>query len=170
MGVLEGKKCYLGGPIENADGPNWRIAVKKVLVGEFGIKVLDPFTDPKQQWAPILVQARKKKNYKKMRKIARKFVHKDLCWVDRSDFTISNLPFNVATTGSNHEITQANDRKKPTLMVCTKGKQYLPFWYFGFIKDDYMFGSWKGIYTYLRAVEAGLHNDDERWHYVLGLI
>ena len=170
MGVLEDTKCYLGGPIEFEMGPNWRIPVVEVLEGEFGVQVLDPFNDPKQQWAPALKKAREKKDFKTMRKIARKFVHKDLCWVDRSDFTISNLPHGVCTTGSHHEITQANDRKKPTLLVCSKGKEYVPFWYQGFIKQKYMFGKWKKLYKYLRAVEAGLHDRDERWHYVLGLI
>ncbi len=170
MGLLEGTKCYCGGPIEHNTGPNWRIEVKEVLEGEFGIKVFDPFTDPKQQWFSTLEQARKDRDYKIMRKIARKFVRKDLCWVDRSDFLITNLPYRVVTTGSHHELTQANDRKKPTLLVCTKGKQYLPFWYHGFIKEKYLFGNWHSLYNYLKDVELGKYNDDERWHYVLGLI
>ncbi len=170
MGILESTTCYLGGPIEYDTGPNWRIEVKEVLEGEFGIKVFDPLSDPKQQWFSTLQQARKDKDYKMMREVARKFVRKDLCLVDRSDFLVVNLPYNIPTTGSHHEITQSNDRKKPTLLVCDKGKEYLPFWYYGFIKSDYLFGNWKNLYAYLRVVEKGVYNYDERWHYVLGLI
>lgn len=170
MGVLEGKRCYLSGPIEFDDGPNWRIAVKKVLTEEFGIRVKDPNADPKQQFKPALLEARTNKDRGTMRSIARPFVRKDLALVDRCDFLIANLPYNVSTAGTHHEITQSNDRKKPTLLHCSKGWEYNPLWYFGFVPPDYFFGAWEDVYAYLREVENHQHEDDERWHYVYGLI
>ena len=170
MSVLKGKKVYLGGPIQFEIGENWRLDVKKMLKSEFGLHVLDPYDDPKQQWVPALAKAQENRQFKKMRKIAKKFVRKDLCWVDRADFTIHSLPYKVPTAGSVHEITQASDRKKPALIVCETGREFIPFWYYGFIPLRYMFDNFTQIYEYLRAVEAKEHMKDDRWHYVYGLI
>ena len=168
--ALKGARCYLGGPIENSTDENWRPAVEQRLVEEFEINLFNPFDDPKQQWAPRLHEARIGRDYKTMRKIAKKFVRKDLAIVDRSDFIISCLPYKVPTTGSVHEVIESNVRKKPTLLVCPQGKEYLPYWYFGFIPDRYMFGSWDDLYEYLQDVNKGKCKRDDRWSFVYGLI
>lgn len=168
--ALKGTRCYLGGPIEHGRGRNWRKAVEKQLVEEFEIDLFDPFDDPKQQWAPTLHAARKVKDFATMRRIAKKFVRKDLAIVDRSDFIISCLPYKVPTCGSTHEIIESNVRKKPTLLVCPQGKEYLPYWYFGFIPDRYMFASWDDLYAYLRRVNAGKCTRDDRWAFTYRLI
>ena len=51
MGYLAGKRIYLSGPIEFANQDNWRIEPKKILATKFKLNLIDPFTDPKQQWA-----------------------------------------------------------------------------------------------------------------------
>ena len=168
--ALVDARCYLGGPIEHGDGPNWRPDIEKQLVEEFKINLFDPFDDPKQEWSPILRQARIDKDFETMRKIARNFVHKDLLIVDRSDFTISYVPYSVPSVGTHHEIIESNERKKACLIVCPQGKEFIPFWYFGFIKDKYMFGSWEDLYAYLKEVNEGKHVDDDRWAFVYGLI
>jgi len=171
MGVLKGKRCYLGGPIQyDTTGHNWREEPKKVLVEEFGIDLFDPFEDPKQQWVPILQEAQNKKDYEAMAKISGQFVRKDLCMVDRSDFLISYLPYKVPTTGTHHEIINSVNAKKPTLLVCTHGKEYIPLWYYGFIPHEVMFSSWNDLYAYLREVEERKHTSNNRWAYVYGLI
>lgn len=171
---LARRRCYLGGPIENDSGPNWRTEPKKVLIEEFNLDLFDPYDDPKQQWTDPLQKAREECDYKTMTKIAKDFVHKDLTIVDRMDLVISYLPYKVATTGTHHEIINSSDRKKPTLLVCPQGKQFVPLWYFGFIPHQHMFGSWEDLYSYLRSVNDGKQKGNKkhkrRWSYIYNLI
>jgi nucleoside 2-deoxyribosyltransferase len=161
---------YLSGPIENGDLINWRIEPKKVLNERFGIKIYDPFDDPKQQWAQKLIEARANKDYDTMVRISKSFVRKDLCLVDRSDMLIANLPYKVSTTGTIHEIINSNNAKKPTLIVCEQGKEKVPLWLYGFIPPEVMFGSWNELYDYLEEVNEGKHMDNNRWQFIYGMV
>jgi nucleoside 2-deoxyribosyltransferase len=170
MPVLKNKRAYLSGPIEYDSEENWRIEPTKILSEEFEIDLFDPFSDPKQQWVPILEAARKNKSYEQMANIAKAFVRKDLCLVDRSDFLIAYLPKRIPTTGTHHEIINGVNAKKPTLLVCPQGKEYVPLWYYGFVPHETMFGSWDELYIYLREIDEGKHKDDDRWAFVYGLV
>lgn len=169
-GYLANTRCYLGGPIENSVDENWRVSPKKVLVDEFNINLFDPFEDPKQQWVPELEKARKNKDYETMTKIASSFVRKDLAIVDRCDFIVSYLPYKVATTGTHHEIINSVNAKKPTLLVCPQGREYISTWYYGFVPHEFMFGSWEELYFYLREVDQGKYKENIKWAFVYGLI
>lgn len=172
MPYLKNKRCYLSGPIENDDTQthNWRNEPKKALVEKFGIDLFDPFDDPKQQWVPVLAKARRDCDYPKMSEIASNFVRKDLCMVDRADFIVAYVPYKVCTTGTTHEIIFSHNAKKPTMLVCPQGKEFVPLWYYGFMSHEYMFGSWEDLYSYLQDVDDGQHKKDNRWHYVYGMI
>jgi hypothetical protein len=77
----------------------------------------------------------------------------------------------VPTTGTTHEIINSDLYKKPTLLVCERGKEWIPMWFYGFIDHKrYMFGSWDELYAYLEDVNAGKHKDDDRWSYCYGTI
>ncbi len=166
---LSGKSFYLSGPIQHGDNAtNWRLEPKKVLTERFGINIYDPFDDPKQQWLPLLREAKDKKDYEAITKIAKSFVRKDLCMVDRADGVISNLPYKVPTTGTIHEIINSNNSKKPTLLVCEQGKENIPLWFYGFIPIEAMFGSWEELYTYLQEVNDGKHSSNNRWDFICG--
>lgn len=170
MNYLKGKRVYLSGPIEHGNEIDWRTEPKKILSKELKMKVFDPFADPKQQWAPLLKVAREQKDYAEMQRIARRFVKKDLGLVDRSDLVCAYLPYQVATTGTHHEIINGSDRKKPTLIVCPQGREKIPLWYFGFVPLEFMFGSFDEMFNYLREVNNGLHKDNDRWWFVYELI
>lgn len=160
---LKGKRCYLSGPIQHdTTNLNWRVQPTKILKEEFGIDIFDPFVDPKQQWLPILKVAQENENYEQMQEIAKKFVRKDLAEVDHSHMVIACLPYKVPTTGTHHEIINANNSKKPTFLVCPEGKSKIPLWYFGFIRHEFMFGSWEDLYNYLREINLGKHQDNNR--------
>lgn len=169
--VLEQKVVYLSGPIENSYGAeNWRTEPVEVLSTRFGINVFDPFADIKQQWVPALNQARIDKDYDEIRRIAKQFVRKDLGKVDKADFVIAYLPFKVATTGTHHEIINANDRKKPVLLICPQGKENVPLWYFGFIHHKNMFNSFEEVYQRLDEINRGEHVNDDRWSLIYDII
>lgn len=171
MSILKGVKAYLSGPIEHGeDAVDWRIGPKKLLKEEFKIDLFDPSEDPKQQWAEDLYTARLNCNYDEMARIAKQFVQKDLTVVNNSQLVISYLPYRVPTTGTHHEIIESSNNKKPTLLVCPQGKQFVPLWYYGFINHEQMFGSWDALYEYLRDVEAGKHTHNRRWHYLYKMI
>jgi nucleoside 2-deoxyribosyltransferase len=171
MSYLKNKRCYIGGPIEHFNSDNWRIAPKKTLVEAFGINVFDPYADPKQQWVPELEKARKTRDLETMHQIASQFVRKDMAIVDRTDFGIWNLPYKVPTTGSTEEIISCNRAKKPTILVCEQGREYLPVWFHGYKSlRKYMFDNFEQVYQYLHEVESGIHQNDPRWDFVYGLI
>jgi hypothetical protein len=169
-GFLHGKRCYLSGPIENGSGPNWRDEPKQVLTERFGIDLFDPFADPKQVWAEELYKARSNKDFDTIVRIAKCFVRKDLSMVDRADFLIAYVPYKVPTTGTHHEIINSNNAKKPTLLVCPQGKEFVPLWYYGFIPPECMFGSWEELYAYLDEVDRGRHKTNNRWHFIYGMV
>ncbi len=167
---LAGKRAYLSGAIEFDSDSSWRIEPSRILVEEFKVDLFDPFNDPKQQWVPALKLARQQKDYDKMATIADNFVRKDLTVVDHSDFLVAHLPRGVPTTGTVHEIIVKANSKKPVLIVCPQGKEWVPFWYWGFVPHSQMFGRWEDLYQYLREVNDLKHTDNYRWDYVCGLI
>ena len=169
---LTGKRVYIGGPIEHStSGANWRLEPKHRLISEFQINVFDPHEDPKQQWSPLLNEAREKKDYDLMHKIAKSFVRKDLAMVDRADFLISYLPYKVPTTGTHHEIINSANAKKPTLLVTDADDiAYIPLWYYGFIPKEFMFSKWETLFEYLHEVNAGKYMSNNKWSFVYGLI
>lgn len=157
----------MGGPIEHDDpSVNWRDEVKGKLVGDFGLKVFDPAEDPKQGLREKIIHCKKNKLWDELHEIVQEFVMADLSVVDHSDFIIQHLPYKVPTTGTHHEIINASNLKKPTLLVCPQGKECIPDWYFGFVNHRHMFGSWSDLYEYLKEVDQGKHMDDRRWFFV----
>lgn len=171
MSFLKNKKLYLSGPIQYDISENWRDLPKKVLFEEFGIDLFDPASDPKQQWVPLLQEAQKVKDYETIVRITKAFVRKDLCMVDRADFTIAYVPYKIPTTGTVHEIVNSNSAKKPTLLVTNcMDVTCIPLWYFGFIPIEFMFAGWEKLFVYLREVNEGKHRHNNRWSYIYGEI
>lgn len=170
MNYLQSKKLYLSGPIESQKDLSWRDPVVSVLRNEFGIDVFDPHADPKQQWVQPLREAKENGDWEVVRTIAKSFVRKDLCMVDRADILIAYLPYMVYTTGTHHEIINAVNAKKPVLLVTDGSIKNIPSWYFGFIPYEVMFPSFEELYVYLREVNSGKHTGNSRWSYVYGLV
>lgn len=161
---------YLSGPIEHDSvHENWRTEPMHELTTRFGCDVFDPFSDPKQKWAPLITEARKNKDHEEMERICSMFVRKDLCVVDRADFIVAYLPKGVPTFGTTHEIISANNQKKPVILVCPDGWEWNPAWFFGF-KKIIKKGGWDDLYSYLQEVDDGKHKDNDRWAYTYGLI
>lgn len=170
MGFLKDKRVYLSGPIQFDDtNLNWRTEPKRRLTEGFGIDFFDPFDDPKQQWVPTLKHAQSIQDYPKMAEIAHRFVHKDLQMVARTDALIAYLPYKVPTTGTVHEIINSNENKKPTLLVTNMDDiAYIPLWYFGFIRLEFMFPNWDALFAYLSEVDEGKHRHNPRWSFIYG--
>ena len=170
MNCLQNKTVYLGGPIQNDTGPDWRPPVRDALK-KFGLNVIDPFIDEKQKMTGPLNQAILAKDYDRIAEISEGFVRKDLGLVDRCDFVISNLVYKVATYGTTEEIITAWRAKKPVILVCEAGKEKIPAWFYGYIHhQDFMYGSFNEAYQYLERVNQDKEQHQRRWSYVYGLI
>jgi nucleoside 2-deoxyribosyltransferase len=168
---LFGKRAYLSGPIEMANHEhNWRTEPKKILSEKYGLNIFDPFDDPKQNRAGELYEARDAGNWDLVEEIAASFVAKDLSLVDRSDLLFANLPYKVSTCGTHHEIINANNCKKPVLLICEDGVEKIPLWYRGFIKKEHMFGSWVEVYNFLDKIELGEMKNHKRWRFICDMI
>lgn len=172
MNYLKNSLFYLSGAIENQnpDAPNWRTEPTKVMTERFGINVFDPFLDPKQNWTAVLNRARKEKDYETMTAVARRFVAKDLSMVLKADALVAYLPRSVPTTGTTHEIIISSNSKKPTMLICPEGRENISFWWYGFVKPEFMFSSWDELYSYLDEVNCGKHKENRRWQFLCGLI
>ena len=168
MGHLRGKRVYVAGPIENAGVEDWRPGPVRVLREEFGLDVFDPAADEKQIHAGTLAEARRSRDYETMARIANEFVAKDLTIVSRCDLVVACLPYRVPTTGTVHEIIWKSMDKSPTLLVCPQGKEFLPYWFYGWIDwRDSMFGSWDEMYDLLRRVDSGEY-ESKKWRFIQG--
>lgn len=171
MNYLANSRLYLSGPIEYQKDMSWRDPVIKHLRSKFNINVFDPHSDPKQQWFQPLVDAKSNKDWETVRSIAKSFVRKDLCMVDRSDFLIAYLPKGVPTVGTHHEVINAVNAKKPVLLVTDGGDiSNISSWYFGFIPFWVMFPSFETMYSYLEEVDNGLHKENNRWSFIYGIV
>jgi hypothetical protein len=171
MSHLLNKKCYLGGPIEKCqEKKNWRPPVIEELTRRFGLDVFDPFSDPKQQWVADLMKAKADKDAATIKKITKRFVKKDLQVVQKSELHVAYVPAGVPTVGTVHEIVVSNMCKNPILLMCPDGKFEVPLWYWGYIPETHMFGSWEDMYAFLAEVEEGKHKDEFLWSYIYGLL
>jgi hypothetical protein len=167
MGVLEGKRCYISGPIEFDNGDDWRTPIKKFLREDLKLIVSDPLEDSKQSAQPELLAARARKDYEAMSAIAKIFVERDLGLIDRMDFIISYVPHKVPTIGTIHEIVVANNAKKAVLLLCPQGKEMAGLWFFGALPHHrYIFGNWGDLTNYLLEVDMGKHMEDRRWRFL----
>lgn len=153
--------------MESSCDQTWRKDMKQALEQRFGLIVFDPNADAKQQWVQNLLKAREDRDYDTIERVAEGFVQKDLGVVDRQDFIIANLQYKVPTVGTVHEIVSAHSHtQKPVILFCEKGKEFIPFWYYGFINHrQFMFGLRTEVYDYLEQVDKGLINH-RRWNLV----
>jgi hypothetical protein len=76
----------------------------------------------------------------------------------------------VPTTGTIHEIINADLYHKPTLLVSEHGWWTLPEWLLGFVPTRYWFSSFAEVYEYLDRVDKGDCKDDDRWAFLYGLV
>ena len=170
MSYLEGKRAYLSGAIQYSTDENWRIEPKRILTQEFKIDLFDPACSEKQVHTTTLQEAKNKRDFPTIRKIAKDFVGADLSRVDRTDILIAYLPKGIRTCGTYHEVIISNSCKKPTLLVSDGNKAEIALWLYGFIRPEFMFDVWDNLYEYLREVNTGKHMGNNRWNYVYGLI
>jgi nucleoside 2-deoxyribosyltransferase len=168
---LSGSRCYIARPIEFAKNKNINFTKLEKFLKLNNVKILDP---KKIKFHGISeIKDRKKlfknNNFEEIRSQMKIIVRKDLRCVDISDFIIAFLPKGVRTTGTIHEIIESDRQNKPTLLVCPEGKKYIPAWFFGIIKLEYMFNSIDELIEYLNKINSlkEIIKIDDRWQFII---
>lgn len=173
MSNLKNLRCYFSYPIEYSNQENELSEAKKKLSDFFNqtsVTLIDPKNISSKGISEIdLTILRDRHNYEEVRRIMKAIVRKDLRAVDLSDFIVAFLPVQIKTTGTTHEIIQADDQKKPTLLICPSGIQDIPAWFFGIIPLEYMFSSVEDAIEYLKSIDSIDLNEirDDRWQFII---
>ena len=173
MNKLDGLRFYLAGPIDAAkdDGVGWRRALTPWLKRR-KIKVVDPCDKPIAYSAYKEIEGEKQKmmelkesgRYFELAQQMRDIVHVDLRMVDVSDGVIVYLDPETPMCGTYHELINALQQRKPTLVVIEGGKKKAPNWLFGIMNFNFMFDSFDDLKTFLKQIDEGIITADlSRW-------
>jgi hypothetical protein len=74
--------------------------------------------------------------------------------VNESSFLVVVVDPDVHLCGSYEEIAIANHEKKPILVHTVGGKHRTPWWLFGMLPHQHIFGSMDELVSYLRRVNS----------------
>lgn len=170
---LKGLRFYLAGPIDQAedDGVIWRDNLKPWL-SERNVKSLDPCDKPIVYSAYKEIDDEKQKmmelkqsgRYFELTQQMRRIVHVDLRMVDVSDVVIGYLNTEISMCGTYHELINALQQRKPTLVVVEGGKAKAPNWLFGIMNYNFMFDDFDSLKAFLRQIDEGIITADlSRW-------
>lgn len=171
MNLLNKTRCYLIGPIENAQdaGAGWRNKVKGDLK-DLGIIFLDPLIKPfynsfdeDNNFRNKLIELRNSGNYEELGKLMKQIRQEDLSLVDRMDFGIFYYVKSEMAAGSWEEFFWGNRLKRPIYIVAPEGVNTIPYWVFGCIGAEYLLDSFDKLYYTLREINDGRQIDYSRW-------
>ena len=170
---LKGTMCYLCGAMDRVPdgGEGWRRMITPVL-RDIGVGVLDPCNKP-TDFAEENAEFRKEveilklsRKYDKVKSLMKDVAAIDLRMVDIAHFVIMYMDTNVHMCGSYHEASIAIQQKKPLLIVCKQGKEYVPNWMYGVMPHQHMFSDWLQLIDYLGQVHVGANpNHYKRWRF-----
>ena len=169
--VLYRTKCYLAGNIENSNAPgSWRNQVADEL-RDTGIIFFDPLKKPfldsvneDKEHIAKLFKLREEGHFDDLAKIMRKIRVEDLSLVDRADFLIASISSKTASWGTAEEVFWANRMKKPIFLVVAEGRHACPFWIFGTLKCDQIYGNIEEVIAEIKQLDAGEKKLDlSRW-------
>ncbi|HEY3863370.1 MAG TPA: nucleoside 2-deoxyribosyltransferase [Verrucomicrobiae bacterium] len=169
--ILSRTKCYLAGNIENSNAPgSWRDQVKNELA-DTGILFFDPLKKPfmdsvneDKEHMARLAALRDEGRFDELSKVMRKIRVEDLSLVDRADFLIASISAKTASWGTAEEVFWANRMKKPIYLVVAEGRRACPFWIFGTLPSDQIFGNIGEVIAEIKKIDSGEKEIDlGRW-------
>ena len=169
--VLHRPNVTLAGNIENSNAPgSWRDQVAHEL-RDTGIIFFDPLKKPfmdsvneDKEHMARLGKMRGEGRFDDLAKIMRKIRVEDLSLVDRADFLIASISAKTASWGTAEEVFWANRMKKPIFLVVAEGRRACPFWIFGTLPSDQIFGKIEDVIAEIKKIDAGETKIDlSRW-------
>jgi len=173
MNRLKGLRCYLAGPIDQAqdDGVGWRKKITPWLEQK-GVMVLDPCDKPipDSYYKEIdeekigMMSLKHTGRYYELTQRMKEIVHMDLRMVDISDFVVVYINPEISMFGTIHELINSLAQRKPTLVVIEGGKKYAANWLFGIMDFNFMFDDFPQLYSFLNQMNDGVITGDlSRW-------
>jgi len=185
MGLLQGSRVYLAGPVERADdNVTWRKAIRPIL-GHMGITVWDPLIKPNwfiQKCGCELTSEEQRKDLKlfeeKSRKVIsnggdvvkaymRSTVARDTCLrlVSSCDFIICYV--GGPTIGTFEELNLANNQGKPIIFLYSDGLDSC--WRYVQFDEAIHRYSINEVIEYLNRIDAGTEKvDNKQWIFLPG--
>jgi len=143
-------------------GEGWRNRISPFLE-RLGIIVLNPCDKPIELATEDDNSVERRKEYKRIGNYdsLAEEMHAirvvDLRLVDIADFLIVNLDMDIPACGTYEEIGWANRMKMPVLLRCAQGLNHIPYWIWGMLPKENLFGTWRDMKLYLRYI----HTEDE---------
>jgi len=172
MGLLDGCRCYLAGPIDfvEDDGVKWRQNITKQFEDQnINIKVLDPTDKPIGLGSEIGVEKhyiqhlKNEGKYNEVTKWVKKLQRIDLRMVDMSDFVIALVDPRITMFGTIHEIIEATRESKPVFVLTIGGKPKASGWLFGLVDYHEMFDDVDKCIDHIDLLNKGVIPLDDRW-------
>jgi len=170
---LKGTRCYLAGPMEFADGKQWRIEVCQKL-NSLGVVCLNPYEDffvgkiPEDGLMENVQLLRDKELYYDLDRIASNVRKFDLAAVAKSDFIIAYINTNTFCFGTIEEIVTAQLLNKPIFVLVEQGKSKAPFWLFGLIGSNNIYSLFDQIFEDLQDLDYNLEGMSiDKWSLLL---
>tara|TARA_R100000406_G_C3100092_1_gene121724 strand:+ start:270 stop:902 length:633 start_codon:yes stop_codon:yes gene_type:complete len=172
-GRLTNTRCYLAGPIDNADddGVAWRVKFTEILK-RFGVIALDPTNKPTSQCKyneigdekDLIEKLVALERWDELREMAKEIVLVDLRMVEVSDFLVAYVNTDISMCGTWDEIFESLRQRKPTYVVVEGGKAKMPMWLRGKLNHNFCFASFEELEAYLDALHKGVVEPDyTRW-------
>lgn len=161
MNVLYRTKCYTIGPMEYADGSNWRATVEQALQPR-NITVFNPYKKPFlndcDESSDVRVRMRaamRDGRYDEVSEWSRSIRRFDLNLVDRSDFIIAYIIPSTASWGTAEELSTAVSSRKPIFTVIEGGIKNTPLWLMGQLKPKYLYDDIDQVLEMLKQIDDG---------------
>lgn len=186
MGLLNGTRVYLAGPIERAsDNVSWRETIRPML-GDMGIVVWDPLIKPEwfikkckceltageqQQDLKLFEKYSKSEKVNLMDVVSahnRSTTVRATCLrlVSSCDFIICNI--DGTTVGTFEEMSKANDQGKPIIFLHSNGKFDSCWRYVQFNNAIHKY-SINEVIDYLNNINKGVEEvDNKQWIFLPG--
>lgn len=170
---LFGLRCYLSGPIDRVPdcGVGWRKWVSTWLCSR-GVIVFDPCFKPNNDCTPETDRRSRhamveQGDWDGLTACMKKIRGMDLRLVNTCDFLILHVDPNVHMCGSYEEVAIATHEKKPIITHVEGGKSRTPWWLFGQIPHEHIFGHWQEVLSYLGCVDEDENFEaaSKRWFF-----
>lgn len=157
---LLGMRVYLCGAMDRVmdGGVTWRQEITPKL-NKRGVIVFDPACKPMKGGKGDESDRDQRRGWvaDKMWGLLGRFMKSvrgmDLRMVNITDFTIIRIDPDIHMCGSYEEMAIANHEKKPILVWTVGGKERTPWWVFGQIPHEHIFGSEEELLAYLDHVD-----------------
>lgn len=150
------------GPMQyDCNGQTWREVVKNRL-SNIGILTLDPYNHPfinsqeeNDEVRENLREELEKGNYDIVSRFFKQIRAEDLRMVDLSDFIICYINPKIPTIGTIEELAISCRQQKPIFLVIEGGKKKAPYWLFGMLNHNYMYGSFEEMLFVIERINNG---------------